>query len=109
MDVASLNLSKNDRTLLLEFQKARFALGAFPQQAHAAYTEAKEKLKKISAPALADLIRRTTQEVVHTVTPDSSAPSIELLNDISDAENELYELSFQFGNNTGRNETDKIQ
>jgi hypothetical protein len=112
----SINLSENDRRVLLEFQRAKFAFNAFPEvdKARTTYVEEKENLKTITDPAIAELVRRVSQEWLYDETYEDGrcvARGInrERADDISDAEKELYELSFQFGDNTIPNETDKIQ
>jgi hypothetical protein len=99
-----------EKKLLLEYQRAKFAFDAFPSvdNARTAYFEAKENLKKIKDPVVAELVRRMSQDWTKDVTPDSCSLNVERAEDIMSAEKELYDLSFQFGDNTP-SETDKIQ
>jgi hypothetical protein len=105
-----VNVSENDRTLLLEFQRALFAFDAFPSvdNAHNAYNDAKDNLKKVVEPAIAELVRRMSQEWTYHETPDSRCLNQERGNNIMLVEKELYEMTFQLGDNLP-SETDKIQ
>jgi hypothetical protein len=103
-------MTDTEKEILLDFQRARFAFDAFPvEAARNAYNEAKENLKKISDPAIAELVRRMSQEWTKDITPDSCSTNVERAEDIISAENELYEMTWQYGDNTIPNETDKIQ
>jgi hypothetical protein len=94
-------VSENDRTLLLEYQRARFAFDVFPSvdEARNAYDKAKENLKGIKEATIAELVRRMFQEWTQVVTADSCDMDMDCARDIVLAEKELYELTFQFGDN----------
>ncbi len=103
-------VTDTEKKLLLDYQRARFAFDAFPvEAARNAYQGAKENLKKISEPVIAELVRRMFQEWLKDVTPDSCSTNVERAEDIIMSENELYEMTWQYGDNTIPNETDKIQ
>jgi len=103
-------VTDTEKKLLLDYQRARFAFNAFPvEAARNAYNGAKENLKKISEPVIAELVRRMSQEWTKDITPTSCSMNVERGEDIMLAEKELYELTWQFGDNTIPNETDKIQ
>jgi hypothetical protein len=110
-----MTITDTDKNLLLDFQRAKFAYNAFStlDEVRSAYEKAVEALKQIKEPAIAELVRRMSQE---WLTDEkyvrgrlvSRSMNIERGEDILLAEKELYELSFQFGDNTP-SETDKIQ
>ena len=106
-----MNVSENDRKLLLEYQRARYAFDAFPEveKARGVYEQAKENLKQIKEPTIAELVRRLSQEWTKDVTPDSCSINVARAEDIIFAEKDLYEMTWQYGDNTIPNETDKIQ
>jgi hypothetical protein len=103
-------VSDAEKKLLLEYQRAKFAFDALPtvDDARTAYIATEEALKKITDPAIVELVRRMSQEWTYDVTPDSRGLNTERGDDIMLAEKELYELTFQFGDNIPH-ETDKIQ
>jgi|SRR6266446_5353188 len=102
-------ITDSEKEFLLNFQRASFALNVFNIEAvRTAYHEAKENLRQIKEPVVAELVRRMSQEWLKDVTPDSCSTNVERGEDIMLAEKELYEMTFQFGDNTP-NETDKIQ
>ena len=110
-----IDVSENDRKLLLDFQRASFAFSVFNcEAARTAYLEANENLKQIKEPAIAELVRRMSQEWIHDEVYSrgrlvSRGINKERGEDITLAEKELYELTFQFGDNTIPNETNLIQ
>ncbi len=104
-------MTDTEKEILLDFQRAHFAYALFPEvdKARKAYQGAKENLRKISDPVIAELVRRMSQEWTKDVTPTSCSLNVERAEDIMSAEKELYELTWQYGDNTIPNETDKIQ
>ncbi len=102
-------VTDSEKEILLAFQRASFAFNAFNvEAARTAYLEAKENLKKISEPVIAELVRRMSQEWLKDVTPDSCSLNVEHAEDIIFAENKLYDLTWQYGDNIP-NETNLIQ
>ena len=104
-------VSNVEKQILLDFQRAHYAFSIFPEadKARTAYFEAKESLKKIAAPMVAELVRRMSQEWLCDETPDSRGINRERADDIMSAEKELYGMTWQYGDNTIPNATDKIQ
>jgi hypothetical protein len=100
-----------EKQILLDFQRAHYAFSIFPEVAkvRTAYFEAKESLKKITAPVVAELARRMSQEWLYDETPDSRSINRERADDIMSAEKELYGMTWQYGDNTIPNATDTIQ
>ncbi len=100
-----------EKQILLDFQGAKYAFDAFPEvdKARSVYEEAKENLKKVTDPVIAELVRRMSQEWTKDITPTSCSLNVKRGEDIILAEKELYELTWLFGDNTIPNETDKIQ
>jgi hypothetical protein len=100
-----------EKQILLDFQRAKYAFNAFPEvdKARATYIEETENLKKITDPVIAELVRRMFQEWLKDVTPDSCSTNVARGEDIMLAEKELYEMTFQFGDNTLPNATNLIQ
>jgi hypothetical protein len=110
MSIDISKLSDEERAILLEFQKRRFALDFYVcEDSRSRFEQAKENLKKITEPTIAELVRRMSQEWIKDVTPTSCSLNVERAKDIITAENELYELTFKFGDNTVPNETNVIQ
>lgn len=104
-------ISDTEKKLLLDFQRAYYAFKAFPDvdKARTNYFGKKESLKKITDPKVAELVRRMLQEHIKDVTPDSCSTNKERALDIFSAEDELYALTWHFGDNTVPNATDMIQ
>jgi len=100
-------ITNTEKQLLLDFQRARFALDAFSEvdKARSVYEQAKENLKKITDPVAAELVRRMSQERTYDVTPDSCSINVERAEDILFAEKALYEMTWQYGDNTNPNGT----
>jgi hypothetical protein len=104
-------ISNVEKQLLLDFQRAYYAFGVFPEvdKARTEYLEKKGNLKKITDPVIAKLVRRMNQEWLKDVTPDSCSLNTERAEDIMSAEKELYDITWQYGDNTLPNATDMIQ
>ena len=74
-------------------------------KARTAYLEAMENLRKIADPTIAEVVRRTHQEWLKDVTTDSCSLNVERAEDILFAEKALYEMSWEYGDNTNPNGT----
>lgn len=97
-----MTLSETEKNILLDFQRARFAYYAFMsvQKANDVYLQARKDLSLIREPSIAALVRK--MRIKSSVPPTSEAGRKQAVKEIDDAvaaEKELYELSFQFGDN----------
>jgi hypothetical protein len=104
-------ISDVEKQLLLDFQRAYYAYRVFPEvdKARTEYFEKKENLKKTTDPVIAELVRRMFQEFTKDVTPTSCSTNVGRALDIFTAEDELYAMTWHYGDNTVPNATDMIQ
>lgn len=77
-----------EKQILLDYQRAYYACTLFPsvEKARNIYLETRESLKNITDPVIAELVRRMFEPTADT-----------------EAETELYRLSWQYGDNTMMN------
>jgi hypothetical protein len=94
-------LTQNEIDLLLAFQRAKFAHQGFygVRAAKIAFDQASENLKQIKDPVVAKLVEKFLKPNPTKKTRTGFSPSMKIAEESMLAEKELYEMSFQFGDN----------